>query len=218
MTIIDKDIKDLNITDDVLIEFLKFREEDYTLYSNEHVLIDRDDNVVGNLYPLVIALDLNKPYVTCEVVEETTITYYDKNIIPTIPYKWNNSKAKYINICLELEQVEKHFEFAAWKLYCVLNGINKNNYDKYKWVLERIKRTPNDMPNVDMPIGRAYEIAQLPKNLIERNYNVNGKSKPIYKMNIKQIKNVSILLIYNKLICTTKVGFLYNFVCAHQFL
>ena len=188
MTIIDKDIKDLNITDDVLIEFLKFREEDYTLYSNEHVLIDRDDNVVGNLYPLVIALDLNKPYVTCEVVEETTITYYDKNIIPTIPYKWNNSKAKYINICLELEQVEKHFEFAAWKLYCVLNGINKNNYDKYKWVLERIKRTPNDMPNVDMPIGRAYEIAQLPKNLIERNYNVNGKSKPIYKMNIKQIK------------------------------
>ncbi|MBU5272864.1 hypothetical protein ACN9UU_08300 [Staphylococcus caprae] len=190
MTIIDKDIKDLNITDDVLIEFLKFREEDYTLYSNEHVLIDRDDNVVGNLYPLVIALDLNKPYVTCEVVEETTITYYDKNIIPTIPYKWNNSKAKYINICLELEQVEKHFEFAAWKLYCVLNGINKNNYDKYKWVLERIKRTPNDMPNVDMPIGRAYEIAQLPKNLIERNYNVNGKSKPIYKMNIKQIKNL----------------------------
>ena len=190
MTIINKDIKDLNLTDDVLIEFLKFREEDYTLYSNEHVLIDRDDNVVGNLYPLVIALDLNMPYVTCEVVEETTITYYDKNIIPTIPYKWDNSKAKYINICLELEQVEKHFEFAAWKLYCVLNGINKNNYDKYKWVLERIKRTPNDMPNVDMPIGRAYEIAQLPKNLIERNYNVNGKSKPIYKMNIKQIKNL----------------------------
>lgn len=190
MTIIDKDIKDLNLTDDVLIEFLKFREEDYTLYSNEHVLIDRDDNVVGNLYPLVIALDLNMPYVTCEVVEETTITYYDKNIIPTIPYKWDNSKAKYINICLELEQVEKHFEFAAWKLYCVLNGINKNNYGKYLLVLERIKRTPNDMPNVDMPIGRAFEIAQLPKNLIERTYNVNGKSKPIYKMNIKQIKNL----------------------------
>ena len=190
MTIIDKDIKDLNLTDDVLIEFLKFREEDYTLYSNERVLIDRDDNVVGNLYPLVIALDLNMPYVTCEVVEETTITYYDKNIIPTIPYKWDNSKAKYINICLELEQVEKHFEFAAWKLYCVLNGINKNNYDKYKWVLERIKKTPDDMPNVDMPISRAYEIAQLPKNLIERTYNVNGKSKPIYKMNIKQIKNL----------------------------
>lgn len=190
MTIIDKDIKDLNLTDDVLIEFLKFREEDYTLYSNEHVLIDRDDNVVGNLYPLVIALDLNMPNVTCEIVEETTITYYDKNIIPTIPYKWDNSKAKYINICLELEQVEKHFEFAAWKLYCVLNGINKNNYDKYKWVLERIKKTPDDMPNVDMPIGRAYEIAQLPKNLIERNYNVNGKSKPIYKMNIKQIRNL----------------------------
>lgn len=190
MTIIDKDIKDLNLTDDVLIEFLKFREEDYTLYSNERVLIDRDDNVVGNLYPLVIALDLNMPYVTCEVVEETTITYYDKNIIPTIPYKWDNSKAKYINICLELEQVEKHFEFAAWKLYCVLNGINKNNYDKYKWVLERIKKTPDDMPNVDIPIGRAYEIAQLPKNLIERTYNVNGKSKPIYKMNIKQIRNL----------------------------
>ena len=190
MTLVDKDIKDLNLTDDVLIEFLKFREKDYTLYSNEHVLIDRDDNVVGNLYPLVIALDLNKPHVTCEVVEETTITYYDKNIIPTIPYKWDNSKAKYFNICLELEQVEKHFEFAAWKLYCVLNGINKNNYDKYKWVLERIKRTPDDMPNVDMPIGRAFEIAQLPKNLIERTYNVNGKSKPIYKMNIKQIKNL----------------------------
>ncbi|MBM0781620.1 hypothetical protein D0402_07060 [Staphylococcus epidermidis] len=190
MTLVDKDIKDLNLTDDVLIEFLKFREKDYTLYSNEHVFIDRDDNVVGNLYPLVIALDLNKPYVTCEVVEETTITYYDKNIIPTIPYKWDNSKAKYINICLELEQVEEHFEFAAWKLYCVLNGINKNNYDKYKWVLERIKKTPDDMPNVDMPISRAYEIAQLPKNLIERTYNVNGKSKPIYKMNIKQIKNL----------------------------
>ncbi|KTF24562.1 hypothetical protein [Staphylococcus epidermidis] len=190
MTLVDKDIKDLNLTDDVLIEFLKFREKDYTLYSNEHVFIDRDDNVVGNLYPLVIALDLNKPYVTCEVVEETTITYYDKNIIPTIPYKWDNSKAKYINICLELEQVEEHFEFAAWKLYCVLNGINKNNYDKYKWVLERIKKTPDDMPNVDMPIGLAYEIAQLPKNLIERTYNVNGKSKPIYKMNIKQIKNL----------------------------
>ncbi|MCH8670722.1 hypothetical protein SHJJP8907_001209 [Staphylococcus lugdunensis] len=190
MTIIYKDIKDLNLTDDVLIEFLKFREEDYTLYSNEHVLIDRDDNVVGNLYPLVIALDLNKPYVTCEVVEETTITYYDKNIIPTIPYKWDNNKAKYINICLELEQVEEYFEFAAWKLYCVLNGINKNNYDKYKWVQERIKKTPDDMPNVDMPIGRAYEIAQLPKNRIERTYNVNGKSKPIYKMNIKQIKNL----------------------------
>lgn len=190
MTIIDKDIKDLNLTDDGLIEFLKFREEDYTLYSNEHVLIDRDDNVVGNLYPLVIALDLNMPYVTCEVVEETTITYYDKNIIPTIPYKWDNSKAKYINICLELEQVEKHFEFAAWKLYCVLNGINLKNYDKYKWVLERIKKTPDDMPNIDMPISRAYEIAQLPKNLIERTYNVNGKSKPIYKMNIKQIKNL----------------------------
>ncbi|MCG1335441.1 hypothetical protein K4R59_11055 [Staphylococcus epidermidis] len=190
MTLVDKDIKDLNLTDDVLIEFLKFREKDYTLYSNKHVFIDRDDNVVGNLYPLVIALDLNKPYVTCEVVEETTITYYDKNIIPTIPYKWDNSKAKYINICLELEQVEEHFEFAAWKLYCVLNGINKNNYDKYKWVLERIKKTPDDMPNVDMPIGLAYEIAQLPKNLIERTYNVNGKSKPIYKMNIKQIKNL----------------------------
>ncbi|MDK6296790.1 hypothetical protein QP156_01875 [Staphylococcus caprae] len=79
MTIIDKDIKYLNLTDDVLIEFLNFREEDYTLYSNEHVLIDRDDNVVGNLYPLVIALDLNKPYVTCEVVEETTITKYYSN-------------------------------------------------------------------------------------------------------------------------------------------
>ena len=190
MTIIGKDIKDLNLTDDVLIEFLKLNEEDYTLNSNEYVLIDYHDNVVGNLLPLVVALDLNKPYVTCKVVEETTITYYDKNIIPTIPYKWDNSKAKYINICLELEQVEKHFEFAAWKLYCVLNGINKNNYDKYKWVLERIKRTPDDMPNVDMPIGRAFEIAQLPKNLIERNYNVNGKSKPIYKMNIKQIKNL----------------------------
>lgn len=190
MTLVDKDIKDLTLTDNVLIEFLKFREEDYTLYSNERVLIDRDDNVVGNLYPLVIALDLNQPYVTCEVVEETTITYYDKNVIPAIPYKWDNSKAKYINICLELEQVEKHFKFAAWKLYCVLNGINLKNYDKYKWVLERIKRTPDDMPNVDMPISRAFEIAQLPKNLIERTYNVNGKSKPIYKMNIKQIKNL----------------------------
>ena len=190
MTIIGKDIKDLNLTDDVLIEFLKLNEEDYTLNSNEYVLIDYHDNVVGNLLPLVVALDLNKPYVTCKVVEETTITYYDKNIIPTIPYKWDNSKAKYINICLELEQVEKHFEFAAWKLYCVLNGINKNNYDKYKWVLERIKKTPDDMPNVDMQISRAYEIAQLPKNLIERTYNVNGKSKPIYKMNIKQIKNL----------------------------
>ena len=190
MTIIDKDIKDLNLTDDVLIEFLKLNEEDYTLNSNEYVLIDQHDNVVGNLLPLVVALDLNKSYVTCERVEFATITYYDKNIIPTIPYKWDNSKAKYINICLELEQVEKHFEFAAWKLYCVLNGINKNNYDKYKWVLERIKRTPDDMPNVDMPIGRAYKIAQLPKNLIEHTYNVNGKSKPIYKMNIKQIKNL----------------------------
>lgn len=190
MTIIDKDIKDLNLTDDVLIEFLKFKEEDYTLYSNKRVLIDHDDNVVGNLYPLVIALDLNQPYVTCEVVEETTITYYDKNVIPAIPYKWDNSKAKYINICLELEQVEQHFKFAAWKLYCVLNGINLKNYDKYKWVLKRIKRTPDDMPNVDIPISRAYEIAQLPKNLIERTYNVNGKYKPIYKMNIKQIKNL----------------------------
>ena len=190
MTIIDKDIKDLNLTDDVLIEFLKFREEDYTLYSNDHVLIDRYDNVVGSLLPLVVALDLNKSSVTCEYVEVATITYYDKSIIPTIPYKWDNSKAKYINICLELEQVEKHFEFAAWKLYCVLNGINLKNYDKYKWVLERIKKTPDDMPNVDMPISRAYEIAQLPKNLIERTYNVNGKSKPIYKMNIKQIKNL----------------------------
>ncbi|MGW9855884.1 hypothetical protein ACUXIR_000318 [Staphylococcus hominis] len=190
MTLVDKDIKDLNLTDDVLIEFLKFKEEDYTLYSNKRVLIDHDDNVVGNLLPLVVALDLNKSYVTCECVEVATITYYDKNIIPTIPYKWDNSKAKYINICLELEQVEEHCEFAAWKLYCVLNGINLKNYDKYKWVLERIKKTPDDMPNVDMPIGRAYEIAQLPKNLIERTYNVNGKSKPIYKMNIKQIKNL----------------------------
>lgn len=190
MTLVDKDIKDLNLTDDVLIEFLKLNEEDYTLNSNEYVLIDHHDNVVGNLLPLVVALDLNKSYITCERVEVATITYYDKNIIPTIPYKWDNSKAKYINICLELEQVEKHFEFAAWKLYCVLNGINKNNYDKYKWVLERIKKTPDDMPNVDMPISRACEIAQLPKNLIERTYNVNGKSKPIYKMNIKQIKNL----------------------------
>ncbi|MDT3949903.1 hypothetical protein [Staphylococcus haemolyticus] len=190
MTLVDKDIKDLNLTDDVLIEFLKLNEEDYTLNSNEYVLIDHHDNVVGNLLPLVVALDLNKSYITCERVEVTTITYYDKNIIPTIPYKWDNSKAKYINLCLELEQVEKHFEFAAWKLYCVLNGINLKNYDKYKWVLERIKKTPDDMPNIDMPISRAYEIAQLPKNLIERTYNVNGKSKPIYKMNIKQIKNL----------------------------
>lgn len=190
MTIVGKDIKNLNLTDDVLIEFLKLNEEDYTLNSNKYVLIDHHDNVVGNLLPLVVALDLNKSYVTCERVEVATITYYDKNIIPTIPYKWDNSKAKYINICLELEQVEKHFEFAAWKLYCVLNGINLKNYDKYKWVLERIKKTPDDMPNVDMPISRAYEIAQLPKNLIERTYNVNGKSKPIYKMNIKQIKNL----------------------------
>lgn len=190
MTIIDKDIKDLLLTDDVLIEFLKLNEEDYTLNSNEYVLIDHHDNVVGNLLPLVVALDLNKTCVTCEYVEVATITYYDKSIIPTIPYKWDNSKSKYINICLELEQVEEHFEFAAWKLYCVLNGINKSNYDKYKWVLERIKRTPDDIPNVDMPIGRAYEIARLPKNLIEHTYNVNGKSKPIYKMNIKQIKNL----------------------------
>ncbi|BEJ47181.1 hypothetical protein KSE1242_21690 [Staphylococcus epidermidis] len=190
MTLVDKDIKDLNLTDDVLIEFLKLNEEDYTLNSNEYVLIDHHDNVVGNLLPLVVALDLNKSYITCERVEVATITYYDKNIIPTIPYKWDNSKAKYINICLELEQVEKHFKFAAWKLYCVLNGINLKNYDKYKWVLERIKKTPDDMPNVDMPISQAYEIAQLPKNLIERTYNVNGKSKPIYKMNIKQIKNL----------------------------
>lgn len=190
MTLVDKDIKDLNLTDDVLIEFLKLNEEDYTLNSNEYVLIDHHDNVVGNLLPLVVALDLNKSYVTCEHVEFATITYYDKNIIPTIPYKWDNSKAKYINICLELEQVEKHFEFTAWKLYCVLNGINLKNYDKYKWVLERIKKTPDDMPNVDMPISRAYEIARLPKNLIEHTYNVNGKSKPIYKMNIKQIKNL----------------------------
>ncbi|MET2743889.1 hypothetical protein ABXT13_12755 [Staphylococcus caprae] len=190
MTLVDKDIKDLNLTDDVLIEFLKLNEEDYTLNSNEYVLIDHHDNVVGNLLPLVVALDLNKSYITCERVEVATITYYDKNIIPTIPYKWDNSKAKYINICIELEQVEKHFKFAAWKLYCVLNGINLKNYDKYKWVLERIKKTPGDMPNVDMPISRAFEIAQLPKNLIERNYNVNGKSKPIYKMNIKQIKNL----------------------------
>lgn len=190
MTIIDKDIKDLLLTDDVLIEFLKLNEEDYTLNSNEYVLIDHHDNVVGNLLPLVVALDLNKTCVTCEYVEVATITYYEKSIIPTIPYKWDNSKSKYINICLELEQVEKHFEFAAWKLYCVLNGINKSNYDKYKWVLERIKRTPDDMPNVDMPIGRAYEIARLPKKLIEHTYNVNGKSKPIYKMNIKQIRNL----------------------------
>ena len=139
MTVIDKDIKDLLLTDDVLIEFLKLNEEDYTLNSNEYVLIDHHDNVVGNLLPLVVALELNKSCVTCEYVEVATITYYDKSIIPTIPYKWDNSKAKYINICLELEQVEEHFEFAAWKLYCVLNGINKSNYDKYKWVLERIK-------------------------------------------------------------------------------
>lgn len=190
MTIVGKDIKNLNLTDDVLIEFLKLNEEDYTLNSNEYVLIDHHDNVVGNILPLVVALDLNKSYVTCERVEVATITYYDKNIIPTIPYKWDNRKAKYINICLELEQVEQYFEFAAWELYCVLNGINLKNYNKYKWVLERIKRTPDDMPNVDMPISRAYEIAQLPKNLIERTYNVNGKSKPIYKMNIKQIKNL----------------------------
>lgn len=190
MTLIDKDIKDLTLTDTALIEFLKFKEEDYTLYSNKHVVIDPDGNVVRNLYPLVIALDLNNSYVTCELVGETTITYYDKNIIPTIPYKWDNTKAKYINTCLELEQVEKRFKFAAWKLYCILNGINKNNYDKYKWVLERIKKTPDDMPNIDMPISRAYEIAKLPKNLIERTYNVNGKTKPIYKMNIKQIKNL----------------------------
>ncbi|WP_251943556.1 hypothetical protein [Staphylococcus sp. Marseille-Q5304] len=190
MTLVDKDIKDLNLTDDVLIEFLKFKEEDYTLNSNEYVLIDHHDNVVGNLLSLVVALDLNKSYITCERVEVATITYYDKSIIPTIPYKWDNSKAKYINICLELEQVEEHFKFAAWKLYCVLNGINLKNYDKYKWVLERIKKTPDDMPNADMPISRAYEIAQLPKNLIEHTYNVNGKSKPIYKMNIKQIRDL----------------------------
>lgn len=190
MIVIDKDIKDLNLTDDVLIEFLKLNEEDYTLYSNKYVFIDHHDNVVGNLLPLVVALDLNKSYVTCERVEVATITYYDKNVIPTIPYKWDNSKAKYINLCLELEQVEKHFEFAAWKLYCVLNDINLKNYEKYKWVLERIKKTPDDMPNIDMPISRAFEIAKLPKNLIERTYNVNGKSKPIYKMNIKQIKNL----------------------------
>ncbi|MCG1265060.1 hypothetical protein K4V07_05660 [Staphylococcus epidermidis] len=190
MTIVGKDIKNLNLTDDVLIEFLKLNEEDYTLNSNEYVLIDHHDNVVGNILPLVVALDLNKSYVTCDRVEVATITYYDKNIIPTIPYKWDNRKAKYINICLELEQVEKYFEFAAWKLYCVLNGINLKNYDKYKWVLERIKKTPGDMPNVDMPISRAFEIAKLPKNLIERNYNVNGKSKPIYKMNIKQIRDL----------------------------
>ena len=113
MTIIDKDIKDLNLTDDVLIEFLKLNEEDYTLNSNEYVLIDHHDNVVGNLLPLVVALDVNKSSVTCEYVEVATITYYEKSIIPTIPYKWDNSKAKYINICLELEQVEKHFKFAA---------------------------------------------------------------------------------------------------------
>ena len=32
---------------------------------------------------------------------------------------------------------------------------------------KRIKKNADDMPNVDMPICRAYEIAQLPKNLIE---------------------------------------------------
>lgn len=68
----------------MLIEFLKLNEEDYTLNSNEYVLIDHHDNVVGNILPLVVALDLNKSYVTCERVEVATITYYDKNIIPTI--------------------------------------------------------------------------------------------------------------------------------------
>lgn len=187
---VTKEIKELNITDGAMLEFLKLQEEDYTLCNNGYVLIDRNDNVVGNLLPLISSLDFSYSYVDCEYVDIATITCFDRNVIPTIPYKWDNSKAKYINICLELEQVEKHFEFAAWKLYCVLNGINKNNYGKYLLVLERIKRTPDDMPNVDMPIGRAYEIAQLPKNLIERTYNVNGKSKPIYKMNIKQIKNL----------------------------
>ena len=98
MTIVGKDIKNLNLTDDVLIEFLKLNEEDYTLNSNEYVLIDHHDNVVGNILPLVVALDLNKSYVTCERVEVATITYYDKIFIPTIPYKWDNRKAKYINI------------------------------------------------------------------------------------------------------------------------
>lgn len=65
----------------MLIEFLKLNEEDYTLNSNEYVLIDHHDNVVGNILPLVVALDLNKSYVTCERVEVATITYYDKNII-----------------------------------------------------------------------------------------------------------------------------------------
>ena len=82
-------------------------------------MIDHHDNVVGNILPLVVALDLNKSYVTCR----SCYYLYDKNIIPTIPYKWITEK-QYINICLELEQVEQYFEFAAWKLYCVLNGIN----------------------------------------------------------------------------------------------
>ena len=172
---VTKEIKELNITDGAMLEFLKLQ-EDYTLCNNGYVLIS--------------SLDFSYSYVDCEYVDMATITCFDKSVIPTIPYKWDNRKAKYINACLELEQVEEHFEFAAWKLYCVLNGINKNNYDKYKWVLERIKKTPDDMPNVDMPISRAYEIAQLPKNLIDRTYNVNGKSKPIYKMNIKKIRNL----------------------------
>ena len=43
-------------------------------------MIDHHDNVVGNLLPLVVALDLNKSDVTCEYVEVATITYYDKTL------------------------------------------------------------------------------------------------------------------------------------------
>lgn len=194
MPIIEKEIKDLNFSDDVLLDFLKLDEKDYQINKTHTVLIDRYNNVISNLLGVVIALDLNKTYVTCEYAKDTTITYDDTRSVPTIPYKWDNRKADYINICLELEQVEKHFNFAAWKLYCVLNGINQSNYDKYKLVLARYNKTPNDLPNKNMPIGRVYEIAKLPKPLIEHTYNVEGKQKKIYEMNIKQIKNLKLYI------------------------
>ena len=75
---VTKEIKELNITDGAMLEFLKLQEEDYTLCNNGYVLIDRNDNVVGNLLPLISSLDFSYSYVDCEYVDMATITCFDK--------------------------------------------------------------------------------------------------------------------------------------------
>lgn len=182
------DPRKLELSHNALREFLKFDEENYSPFIMKgHAVVNHNNLVVKGVEHVIACFDRNDSSIDCKYITDDEAIYFeDLPQVPTVPYTWNSNLPKYINSCLELEAIEQSFNFAEWKLYCVLNDININNYDKYKSVLNFYKKY--DMPHDDIPIGRAYEITKLPLEAQNYDYLVNGKIVPLSKLNIQQIK------------------------------